>query len=240
MKIFPAIDLKDGKVVRLAEGDYDRMSTYNLDPALVAESFRRQGAWHLHVVDLDGARDGSQRNLRVIERIVKAGGMHVQVGGGARDEDSVKRYFDTGVDCVILGTMAVEKPALMEKLGAKYPEKIAVAVDAKGGRIAIRGWRVITELDAFEFMKRLPMQGIYTAIYTDIAHDGMLEGPNLVAYRAMRSIGNLDVVASGGVSSEADLIALREIGQYGVIIGKALYEGQIDLARALEIAEGAN
>lgn len=238
MKIYPAIDLRDGKVVRLTKGDYAQMSTYDADPAYVAESFCEQGARYLHVVDLDGAKDGSQRNIRVIERILRAGGLFVEVGGGARDEDSVRRYLDLGVDRVILGTMAVEQPQLMERLAAMYPGRIAAGVDAKDGRVAIRGWKVVTDHDSFAFMRNLPELGVHTAIYTDIAMDGMLMGPNLAAYRELRAIERLSIIASGGISTEDDLIALRDIGQYGAIIGKAIYEGKIDLKRALRAAGG--
>ena len=238
MKIYPAIDLRDGKVVRLTKGDYDQMSTYDADPAFVAQSFINQGAEFLHVVDLDGAKDGDQKNLHVIDRIVRTGELFVEVGGGARDQDSVKRYLDIGVNRVILGTMAVEQPQVMEKLASFYPNQIAAGVDAKKGKVAIRGWKVITPHDAFEFMKNLPNQGIHTAIYTDIARDGMLMGPNMAAYRQLREIAHLDVIASGGVSTEEDLVELRDIGQYAAIIGKAIYEGKIDLGRALRIAAG--
>ncbi len=233
MKIFPAIDLRGGKVVRLTKGDYAQMSTYDADPAFVAESFVNQGAKHLHVVDLDGAKDGTQHNLRVIERIVRQGGLFIEVGGGARDEDSVNRYLDIGVNRVILGTMAVEQPALMERLAANHPGQIAAGVDAKGGLVAIRGWKVVTAHNAFRFMAALPGQGVHTAIYTDIAKDGMLQGPNLSAYRELRQIEDLDVIASGGVSAIEDIEALRDLGVHGAIVGKAIYEGKIDLVAAL-------
>ncbi len=233
MKIFPAIDLRAGKVVRLTKGDYAQMSTYDADPVFVAESFLRQGAKHLHVVDLDGAKDGTQHNLRIIERIAKAGGLFIEVGGGARDEDSVNRYLDIGVNRVILGTMAVEQPALMERLASSHPGRIAAGVDAMGGKVAIRGWKVVTTHDAVQFMAALPGQGVHTAIYTDIAKDGMLQGPNLIAYRALKEIEGLDVIASGGVSSVEDIEALRELGVHGAIVGKAIYEGKIDLGAAL-------
>lgn len=233
MKIFPAIDLRSGQVVRLTKGDYAQMSTYDADPAFVAESFINQGAKHLHVVDLDGAKDGTQRNLRVIERILRRGGLFVEVGGGARDEASVRRYLDIGVNRVILGTMAVEQPALMERLAANHPGQIAAGVDAKGGKVAIRGWQVVTAHDAYQFMAALPGRGVRTAIYTDIAKDGMLQGPNLCAYRELQAIEGLDIIASGGVTTIEDIGALRDLGVRGAIVGKAIYEGKIDLVAAL-------
>lgn len=238
MIIFPAIDLRGGQVVRLTEGDYGRMDVFDANPEFVAQSFRRQGATHLHMVDLDGARDGSQQNIRIIGRIARQGGLFIQVGGGARDEHGVKRYLDLGVDRVIVGTMAVERPELLDKLAAKYPGRIAVGVDARGGKLAIRGWRELTDIDAFEFMRALPARGIDTAVYTDISKDGMMQGPNLDAYRQLREVAGLNVVASGGVSTEDDVRALRDIGQHAAIIGKAIYLGSIDLGRAIQIAEG--
>lgn len=238
MKIFPAIDLRDGRVVRLSEGDYERMDVYGSDPVQVMETFIEQGATQLHVVDLDGAKGDGQRNLSVIERIVKRGGLFAQVGGGARDEACVKRYLDIGVNRVIVGTMAVQQPDLTESLAAKYPGQIAVGVDARDGRVAIHGWRELTDLDSFQFMHWLPSIGVETAIYTDISKDGMLSGASLYVYKELRGIAGLRVIASGGVSFETDIIALRDYGLHGAIIGKALYEGKLDLRRAIALAGG--
>ncbi len=240
MLIFPAIDLLNGQVVRLQKGDYDQVTVYGSDPCAVAQSFKDEGATHLHVVDLDAAKNGAQTNLKVIERIAREGGLFTQVGGGARDESSVKRYMDAGVNRVILGTLAVKDPEEMARLSSAYPGRIAAGVDARDGYIAIHGWREMTDVAAFDFMKRLPALGVDTAVYTDISRDGMLGGANLEAYRALREIGGLDVVASGGVSREADIISLRDMGLYGAIVGKALYASHLTLRRALELSKEGN
>ncbi len=235
MILFPAIDLRGGKVVRLTEGDYDRMTVYGENPVETAKSFQAAGATHLHLVDLDGAKDGSQINLPVITEIAKETGLFVEVGGGARDETSVERYLDAGASRVIVGTMAVEKPDLMESLTAKHPGKIAAGVDAKGGFVAIHGWRTRTDIPALSFLQSLSARGVTTAIYTDIATDGMLSGTNLEAFRDAAKIPGLDIIASGGITYEQELIALREMNLYGAIVGKAIYAGALSLTRALEL-----
>lgn len=237
MILFPAIDLRGGRVVRLVEGDYDRMTVYGENPVETAKSFQAAGATHLHLVDLDGAKDGTQVNLPVISAIARETGMFIEVGGGARDEASVERYLDSGVSRVILGTMAVEKPLLMEALAAKHPGKIAAGVDAKGGFVAIHGWRTLTDIPALDFLKSLPARGVDTAIYTDIGTDGLLSGTNLPAFWDAARIEGLQVVASGGITYERELIALKELKLYGAIIGKALYAGKIGLPRALELVK---
>ena len=238
MLIFPAIDLRDGQVVRLTEGDYDRMTVYASDPAQIARNFKAAGAKCLHVVDLDGAKDGTQANLPAIEAIMKEGGLFVEVGGGGRSEESVARYMDLGVNRVILGTMAVEKPELMESLAAKYPGRIAAGVDARNGKVAIHGWRVMTDIDAYEFVRKLPSQGVDTVIYTDISRDGLLQGANLPAYEKLNGIAGLNVVASGGISFEREIEALRDMNMYAAIVGKAIYTGKLELDRVLAIARG--
>lgn len=235
MILFPAIDLRDGRVVRLIEGDYDRMTVYGENPVETAKSFRAAGATHLHLVDLDGAKDGTQVNLPVIKAIARETGMSLEVGGGARDEASVERYLDAGVSRVILGTMAVEKPQLMEALAARHPGRIAAGVDAKGGFVAIHGWRTLTDIPALDFLKSLPARGVDTAIYTDIGTDGLLSGTNLPAFWDAARIEGLQIVASGGITYERELIALKELKLYGAIIGKALYAGKLGLERALEL-----
>lgn len=236
MLIFPAIDLRDGQVVRLTEGDYDRMTVYGQDPLAVARSFRDAGAEYLHVVDLDAAREGGQKNFSVIETLARESGLALEVGGGARDEASARRYLDAGVYRVILGSAAVENPALLEQLAARYPGRIAAGIDARAGRVAIHGWKTVTDLSAMDFARSMPSRGVDTVIYTDIARDGMLSGPNIPVYAQLAQIPGLRVVASGGVSSEEDLRALRETGVYAAIVGKALYAGAIDLKRALKEA----
>lgn len=238
MLIFPAIDLRGGQVVRLTLGDYDQMTVYASDPAQIARNFKAAGAKCLHVIDLDGAKDGTQENLPAIEAIMKEGGLFVEVGGGGRNEDSVARYMDLGVNRVILGTMAVENPAMMERLAALYPGRIAAGVDAKDGFVAIHGWRTVTDKNAYEFVKNLPNQGVNTVIYTDISRDGMLQGANLPAYEKLNEIENIDIVASGGISFEREIEALRNMNMYAAIVGKALYTGKLDLERVLSIARG--
>lgn len=238
MLIFPAIDLRGGQVVRLSEGDYDRMTVYSAEPVEIARRFREAGATCLHVVDLDGAKDGTQQNLPAIAAILREGGLFVEVGGGGRSEDSVGRYMDLGVNRVIVGTMAVENPVLMEKLAAKYPGRLAAGVDARDGRVAIHGWRKVTDIDACEFACSLPARGVDTVIYTDISRDGMLGGTNLSVYGRLSQAGGLKVVASGGISFEREIASLRDMNLYAAILGKALYAGKLSLPRALAIARG--
>ncbi len=238
MLIFPAIDLRDGQVVRLTEGDYDQMTVYGTDPLAAAASFRAAGAEWLHAVDLDAARDGGQKNFPIIERLARESGLKLEVGGGARSEESARRYLDAGVSRVIVGSAAVENPALLEALAKKYPGKIAAGVDAKNGFVAIHGWRTVTDIPAYDFVKKLPDQGVDTAIYTDISRDGRLMGPNLSAYERLKEISRLRVVASGGVSSIENVAALAKLDLYAAIIGKALYAGNIDLKRAIAAGRG--
>lgn len=238
MLIFPAIDLRLGQVVRLTEGDYDQMTVYGADPLAAARAFRAAGAEYLHVVDLDAARDEGQKNFSVIASLARDSGLKVEVGGGARNEESARRYLDAGVERVILGSAAVEQPELLESLAKRYPGRIAAGVDARDGKIAIHGWRVMTDIPALAFVRQLPQRGVHTVIYTDISRDGRLEGPNLGAYEALADAKDLQVVASGGVSSEKDVKALAALKLYAAIIGKALYAGKIDLAKAIRAAEG--
>jgi phosphoribosylformimino-5-aminoimidazole carboxamide ribotide isomerase len=240
MLIFPAIDLRDGQVVRLTEGDYDQMTVYGADPLAAAASFRAAGAEWLHAVDLDAARDGGQKNFPIIERLARESGLKLEVGGGARSEESARRYLDAGVSRVIVGSAAVENPALLEALAKKYPGKIAAGVDAKNGFVAIHGWRTVTDIPAFDFVKSLPGRGVDTVIYTDISRDGRLTGPNLEAYAHLRAIPGLRVVASGGVSSIDNVTALANMDLYAAIIGKALYAGRIDLKQAIDAAGGGD
>ncbi len=236
MLIFPAIDLRDGQVVRLVEGDYDRMTVYGSDPLAVAKAYRAAGAEYLHVVDLDAAKDGEQKNLTVIQKLAAESGLRLEVGGGVRDEESAKRYLDAGVSRVILGSAAIENPQFMENLAKQYPGKVAAGVDARNGFVAIHGWKTVTDIVAYDFVESLPGRGIGTVIYTDISRDGKLQGPNIEAYQRLGQIKGLDIVASGGVSSAADISALAKLNLYAAIIGKALYDGRITLTQALEAA----
>ena len=238
MLIFPAIDLRDGQVVRLVEGDYDRMTVYGDDPLSTAKAYKMAGAEYLHVVDLDAAKDGKQKNLAVIQKLASESGLKLEVGGGVRDEDSDKRYLDAGVTRVILGSAAIENPQFMESLAKQYPGKVAAGVDAKNGFVAIHGWKTITDIVAYDFVESLPQRGIDTVIYTDISRDGKLQGPKIGAYERLSQIKDLQIVASGGVSSPEDIAALAKLNLYAAIIGKALYDGRITLEQALETAKG--
>ncbi len=237
MLIFPAIDLRDGQVVRLVEGDYDRMTVYGDDPLATARAYQAAGAEYLHVVDLDAAKDGAQKNLAVIEKLAAESGLRLEVGGGVRDEASAKRYLDAGVSRVILGSAAIENPAFMEALAKRYPGQVAAGVDAKNGFVAIHGWKTITDMIAYDFVESLPRRGIDTVIYTDISRDGKLQGPNISAYERLSKIRNLNIVASGGVSSPDDVTALAKLDLYAAIIGKALYDGRMTLEEALKAAK---
>ncbi len=238
MIIFPAIDIKDGQVVRLTQGDYGRMDVYDKDPAAVAERFKAAGATHLHVVDLDGAKDGMPKNREVLKVLAQTGRFFIQTGGGMRSPEQVESALVLGVNRVILGTAALRDPAFLKAMLATYGEKIAVGVDARDGKVAVSGWMETTGTDAICFCQELLALGVRTIIYTDISRDGVLGGPNLSAYRALNALEGLQVVASGGVGSEADIVALQDIGSYGAIIGKALYTGRVDLAQAIAIGEG--
>ena len=235
MELFPAIDLFDKKAVRLLHGDYAKMTVYSDDPLSVAEDFAACGAKHIHMVDLEGAKDGATPNLSVVSAIAKRGALRVQVGGGVRSRDTVQRYIDAGVSRVILGTAAVTDPALLEALSAQYGEKIAVSVDIKDGFVAIRGWTQKSSLTADELCARLLDVGVKTVICTDISRDGAMKGTNRELYRRLNEAYDLDFIASGGVSSLEDVKALAAMNLYGAIIGKAYYTGAIDLRKAIEV-----
>ena len=237
MLIFPAIDLRGGHVVRLAQGDYGRMTTYSGDPVEVAEGFKRLGATGLHVVDLDGAKDGNPQNRAVIKALCGLS-LTVQVGGGMRSEADVEETLALGVNRVILGTVAVTDYPLVERLAQKHGEKLAVGVDVKDGYVATHGWQEVSGIRGIDFCKKLRDTGIRTVIYTDISRDGLLEGTNLAAYEELSKVEGLQVIASGGVSFENEVQSLREMDLYGVILGKALYTGKLSLSRCLAIAKG--
>lgn len=236
MKLFPAIDIIGGKAVRLVKGDYAQMTVYADDPLEVARAFEGCGAEYLHVVDLEGARDGSLANLDTIKRIIDNTSLFVEVGGGIRSMDTVEKYVSVGADRVIIGTAAVTDPEFLEAAVAKYGDKIAVGVDIKDGMVAIKGWVEKSELRCFDFCERLSSLGVKTIICTDISKDGLLAGTNLDLYAEMSSRFSMDITASGGVSSLEDVRKLSEMGMYGAIIGKAYYTGAIDLKEALSVA----
>ena len=234
MDLYPAIDLYEKKAVRLYKGDYARMTVYSDNPVSVARDFAAAGAKHIHLVDLEGARNGSNANLPVIAEIAASVDLFVEVGGGIRDMAAVERYLSAGADRVILGTAAVTDPEFLEKAVETYGEKIAVGVDLKDGNVAIRGWTERTELSAREFFARLEKLGVKTVICTDISRDGAMKGTNRELYRELSREFSVNLIASGGVSSLEDVTALRDMGISGAIIGKAYYIGAIDLAQAVK------
>lgn len=236
MELFPAIDLRDGQAVRLFQGDYDQMTVYSKSPVDVARQFKAKGAENLHLVDLDGARDGVLVNFESIREIVADVDLFVEVGGGIRDEERIRQYLDLGVGRVILGTIAVNDPDFLEKMVGKYQEKIAVGVDVKDGLVAINGWKEVTGRDGMEFCRYLRDIGVRTVIYTDISRDGGLKGTNLEVYKQLSKIEGLNVVASGGISFAEEITALKET-VYGAILGKALYDGMLDLETAVKLAK---
>ena len=237
MKIFPAIDLKDGKVVRLFQGNYDMMTVYGENPSETAKGFKESGASNLHIVDLDGAKDGMLYNFSVIKEMVVDINMTVQVGGGIRDEERVASYLELGVARVILGTAAVKDFSFLRDMVKKYGGKIAVSVDVKDEYVAINGWKETTDIKGMDFCEKLKDAGVETVIYTDISKDGGLSGTNMDAYEKLVKIKGLYIIASGGISFESEISELRKKGVYGIILGKALYSGNLDIKKAIEIGE---
>jgi len=238
MELFPAIDLIGGCAVRLVKGDYAQKTVYSDNPAEVAKSFAAAGAKYLHVVDLEGAKDGGTPNLETIQNIVENGGLLVEVGGGIRSEEVIKKYLDAGVFRVILGTAAVQNPVFLEEMVQKYGEKIAVGVDIKDGMVAIKGWTEVSQESCFDFCEKLQRIGVRTIICTDISKDGLLSGTNLELYKELSEKFFVDIVASGGVTTLDDVKKLADMGMYGAILGKALYTGNIDLKAAVELTKG--
>jgi len=237
MLIFPAIDLYEGKAVRLYQGDYAKMTVYSNDPAAVAQDFKNAGANCLHLVDLEGAKLGTTSNLPTIRKIVENAGLFTEVGGGIRSMETVEQYLSLGVDRVILGTAAVTDQAFLQQALDQYGEKIAVGVDLKDGYVAIRGWTEKSQLTAEDFFDRMQKMGVATVICTDISKDGAMQGTNRELYKALSQKFAINLIASGGVSALDDVAALRAMDLYGAIIGKAYYTGAIDLKEALEVAK---
>jgi len=232
MQIFPAIDLRGGQVVRLYQGDYDKETVYAQDPCAVARDFIAAGAGYLHVVDLDGAKDGTLANFDTIAAIAGQGGLYIEVGGGIRDEDRIRRYLDLGVGRCILGTIAVKDFDFTERMAQTYGDRIAVGVDAKDGYVAIHGWKEVSTEQGVDFCKRLAEAGCRAIIYTDIACDGAMQGTNLALYRQLQAeVPGVAFTASGGISSEAELEELDRMGVAAAILGKSLYTGALDLKR---------
>jgi len=235
MIIYPAVDIKDGRCVRLVQGRFDRETVYGDDPVEIAEKWASMGSKWLHVVDLDGARSGFSKNRTIIAGIVKKVRIPVQTGGGMRTIDDIDEVIALGAARVVLGTAAVKNPEILKKSIDKYGERIAVGIDAKNGKVAVDGWETLSEHTAVEFAKIVEQLGVSVIVYTDISTDGMLEGPNLKAVEKMVGSVGIDVIASGGVSSITDLINLKNTGAAGVITGKAIYTGAIDLTHALKM-----
>ena len=236
MILLPAIDLYEGKVVRLLRGDYAQMTVYSSDPVATARKIEADGAGWLHTVDLEGAKSGETPNFGVIAAICRETGLKVEIGGGIRDMKTVEKYFAAGVTRVILGTAAVRDPAFLDECVARFGRGIAVGVDAKDGRVAVSGWLDVTDIDAVDFILDLSGRGVGTVICTDISRDGAMKGTNLGLYKRLCGIGGPEIIASGGVSTCDDVVRLKEIGVDGAIIGRALYTGDIVLSEALGLA----
>lgn len=237
MILFPAIDLYEGQAVRLYQGDYRQMTVYSPDPAALAQKFAATGATHIHLVDLEGARDGTTPNLQLIRRIAAETGLFVEVGGGIRNMDIARAYLENGVSRVILGTAAVTDPDFLQNALDTWGERVAVGADLRDGQVAIRGWQQTSDEGAQSFFDRMQGLGVSTMICTDISRDGAMRGANLELYRSLAKRQGLQIVASGGVSSLDDIKALRQMDLYGAILGKAYYTGAVDLADALEAAK---
>ena len=236
MYIYPAIDLYEGKAVRLYKGDYAQMTVYSENPAEVAKAFAAAGSRHIHLVDLEGAKKGKPANLATIRKIIEAADLFVEVGGGIRDLETIESYLSIGVNRVILGTAAVTDPAFLEAALAKHGEKIAVGVDLKDGYVAIKGWTEKSELTADAFSEKMQNLGVKTVICTDISRDGAMKGTNRELYKELSRKYSIDLIASGGVSTLEDVEALAAMRLHGAIIGKAYYIGAIDLREAIEVA----
>ena len=236
MNIIPAIDLIDGKAVRLQKGDYNKVTVYSEYPEKVAKYFYDCGARYLHVVDLDGAKSGKADNFDVIKNIVNASGLSVEVGGGIRNMNMVDTYVKAGVDRIILGTAAITDPEFLRAAVEKYGDKITVGVDIKDGMVAIKGWTEVSAVSCEDFCRQLEALGVSSVICTDISKDGMMSGTNLELYRNLNSNFSINFIASGGVSTLEDIKALKTMNLFGAIVGKAIYTGAIDLKEAIEAA----
>ena len=237
MIIFPAIDLYDGKAVRLYKGNYDQMTVYSENPLEIARDFERSGATAVHIVDLEGAKDGTTPNIGIVRSIAENTSLFTEIGGGIRNMATVGAYLDGGVDRVILGTAAVNDEGFLKEAVVAYGERISVGVDIKDGKVAIKGWLEKSEYDCFGFCEKMQALGVKTLICTDVSKDGAMQGTNRELYKKLSERFSIDITASGGVSSLDDIVALRKLGLYGSIIGKAYYTGAINLREALEAAK---
>lgn len=237
MNIFPAIDLYDGKAVRLLKGDYQNMTVYSDNPLEIAKDFENKGAKFLHMVDLEGAKFGTTPNLETVKKIANETSLFTEIGGGIRSMETVEKYLENGAQRVILGTAAVENPEFLKEAVSKYGEKIAVGVDIKDGFVAIKGWLEKSDYSGSQFCEMMQNIGVKTLICTDISKDGAMQGTNRELYKELSEKFSINIVASGGVSSIDDIIALKKLNLYGAIIGKAYYIGAIKLEEALEAAK---
>ena len=236
MLIYPAIDLFDGKAVRLYKGDYAQMTVYSDDPVSVALDFQNSGAQWIHLVDLQGAKSGNTDNLSTIRAIQKATNLRCEVGGGIRNMETVETYLNAGIDRVILGTAAVTDNTFLQEAVQRWGEKIAVGIDIKDGFVAIKGWTEKSLLTAEEFFRHVQSVGVRTCICTDISRDGAMQGANHALYHSLSQAYHMDIIASGGVSTLEDVKILARLGLHGAIIGKAYYTGAINLKTAIEVA----
>ena len=237
MLIYPAVDLYGGKAVRLFKGDYAQMTVYNDNPVAVAEDFLKSGAERIHLVDLEGAKEGTTPNLETVCAIKNATGLFCEIGGGIRSIETIDKYITAGIDRVILGTAAVTQDGFVKEAVEKYGDKIAVGIDIKDSFVAIKGWTETSSLDAFDFCRQMQDIGVKTVICTDISKDGAMQGTNHELYKELSEKFSLDIIASGGVSSIEDIKKLTALGIHGAIIGKAYYIGSINLKEAIEVAK---
>lgn len=236
MIILPAIDLLGRKAVRLLKGDYNQVTVYSDSPLEVAEKFKSLGATHIHMVDLDGAKYGTAPNMDIVAEVAEKTGLFIEIGGGIRNMETVKKYIDAGISRVILGTAAICDEDFLKEAVKAYDEKIAVGADVKDGKIAVKGWLEQSDVTLDEFFLKMQDLGVKNIICTDISRDGAMRGTNLELYRELSAKYSLDITASGGVSSIEDVKRLREMNLYGAIIGKAYYTGAVDLEEAIEVA----
>ena len=239
MKIFPAVDLKNGEAVRLQQGDYNKVKVYFKNPIEVLDFFLKNKSENLHIVDLDGASSGKTENFSVIKELVDKSDFFIQVGGGIRNEEIIEKYLNIGVNRVILGTAAVENLTFLEEMIKKYKEKIAVSIDCKNEKVAVKGWKEVKDINSVDFCVKLSELGVQTIIYTDISKDGELSGTNLEIYKSLAENKKIksDIIASGGITFENEIEYLKNLGIYGAIVGKAIYEEALDLKKIIEATE---
>lgn len=234
MIIFPAIDILDGQCVRLIQGDYNREKVYSNSPVDMAKQWEKKDAEYIHIVDLNGAKTGVSINKEIIKEIANTVSIPVQVGGGIRSVDTIKYYLENGVSRVIVGTAAINNQQFLQEAVETFGEKIAVSIDARNGYVATDGWTDTSDVSALDLIKKLEEVGVKTIVYTDIAKDGMLQGPNLTEQQTINKATKMDVIASGGVTTKEDVENLRQLNMYGAIIGKALYDGKLEFESLME------